>query len=117
MSNRNRSGLRGCGLQTLRDIQLDGTVAGLEVLNCRREMKAEPLRCVVREDNTIIKLERLVQDIAEEIRIHAEVDDHFVRGLCDSTDIRVTGLQSGGVDGRGGWFGGFAHIKMKGAEN
>ena len=55
-------------------------------------MKAEALGCVVREYDPSIQLQWFIENIAEEIRVHSEIDDHFIRRLCDPTNVRVARL-------------------------
>jgi hypothetical protein len=79
-------------------IQFDLTIAGFIILHGCRQVQAKPLRRVVGKNDSVAELERLIKDLAEKIWIHSEIDDHFVGSLRNAADIRVAGLDAGGID-------------------
>lgn len=79
--------------QAFGHVEFDRAVAGLEILDGCREMEAKTLGGVVGKDDPVIKLEGFFEDIAEEVRIHAEIDDYLVWGLGNPADIRIAGAQ------------------------
>ncbi len=74
-------------------------------------MQAQALGCVMGENHPAIELEGLVEDRAEKVGVHPEIDDHFVRGLGYPAHICVTGTHARDIDLRGGWRGFGTHIK------
>ena len=90
----------GLLLQAFGDVEFDLAVARLEILNRRSQVQAQALGGVVREDDTIRQLQRLVENLAEEIRVHAKIDDHLVGRLGDAADVCVGRLDVGGHLGR-----------------
>lgn len=95
--------------QTLGDVEFDRAIAGFEILNRGSQVDAKPLRSVVGKDHPVIELERFVEDVSEEIRVQAEVNDDFIWGLGDPAYVGVAGAHTGCIDLWGGRLGFFAH--------
>ncbi len=86
------------GLETLRYIQLDLTVTGFKILNGRGQMQTKALGRVVGKDDPARQLQGLFEDLTEKIRVHSEIDDHFIGSLGNAAHVGVRGLDVGGVD-------------------
>ncbi len=100
---------RGWILQPFRNIQFDCAVARLKILNRRGQMNAEALGRIVGKYDTIIKLERLVQNVTEKIRVHPKVHDDLVGRLRDTANIGVACFEARCIDHWRGRFVRFAH--------
>jgi hypothetical protein len=98
-------GVRGLRLilQALGDVQFDGAVTRFEVLDRGSQVDGKALGGVVRHNDAVI-----IQNLAEKVRIHPEINENLVRSLRNAANVRVRGAEGGGVDRRGSLFC-FAH--------